>query len=716
MILFALSFIFTFLTAYFIASVLAKSDALKGFVFTAILAFSQIILISELLSVFYKIREIPFLSLNLLFLAVAFFVWYKAGKPVFKPNLKHFLKLVFNSCKLDKYLILLIIGWIVFVIVSVVLIILLPATSGDAYTYHVVRSYDWVINQSLSHYETADIRCLTFPINSELLYMWVILFTKRQLFLGSFSFVGYLLFLICGYQIFKFVGFSTRRTLWTLLATSSFASVIVMVSGTETDLVIAGLITSSIYLFMDAVKHKSENIALYMSSLFYAIAVGVKTPAIICIPAVALLFFVISFKFKDKFSIIKFIGFGFINFILFSSFNYVLNFLNYGDIMGTQGIIYLHKNCSGLKGLFANMIMHFFLLIDFSGFKVSANIVEYLFSFEFSLLHKLNLGSVPLGLYSGKYFFNSSLTEPGMGCGIFSFLLVIPCFLISLLMPIFNKSRLNKVRFMFALMFLINMVALSALIVFMTFNTRFITAFILISAPMLACSYFKSNKNLLKIFYVLVIFFYFTVISTHLWGRPFFRIVHAAQKDGIVKFRSGVLCRKYDKRTKKMDEWCNINSLLDSKFNNKNNKILFMPDLSEYIIYSKTKKLQNHQYDFINAEHLKNVDIDSYDVIIINQKGQLTNVFDKDGINYSKSEGLNSDNSTMEYFLDQNSELLCSYIAWNDIFIKGKKLTTEKACNFTKDFYKNHPFTFGYRTSEYYFLINTDKYPEFKTK
>ena len=132
-----------------------------------------------------------------------------------------------------------------------------------------------------------------------------ILFTKKQLCLGIFSFLGFIGAIVSGFQIFKFIGFSFRRTLWTYFIVSSFASVIVMISGTETDLLVAGLITTSIYLFIDGLKNKN-NSSLYMSSLSYALAIGVKTPAILCMPAIGLFYLILSFKFKDKFAISKF--------------------------------------------------------------------------------------------------------------------------------------------------------------------------------------------------------------------------------------------------------------------------------------------------------------------------------------------------------------------------------------------------------------------------
>lgn len=728
MLLFAISFILIFTASYFFAAVLDSKSAVNGFIYIILISFCQIIFTAEFLSTFYKIQEFPFLCINALFAVTAFFIWYKCGKPLYKPCINDFIRKFLNSCKSDKSLIFLFLGWCFFIFVSLMLIVLLPVTSGDGFCYHIVRSYDWVINQSLAHYETADMRMVSFPINSELLYMWVILFTKKQLCLGIFSFVGYFLFLTSSFNIFKLIGYSMRRTLWTLLIISSFASVVVMVSGTETDLIIAGLVTASVYLFFSAVKNKTGNVNLYMSALAYAIAVGVKTPAIICIPAVGFLYLFLSLKFKDKYSLPKFLGFAVINFILFSSYNYVLNFLDFGNMMGEAGAVLSHKNAYGIRGMFANLIKHLCLLIDFSGIRISNYLGQKLLDSEVAVLNFLHLGDIPEGIYSGdiKFYFNTTLSEPGMGCGILSFLFVIPCWIISMVAPLFKKRRFITFQAVFAYMFLINLIMLSAIIAFMSFNTRFITAYILISAPMLACSYIKSNKNPIKIFLVIVSIFYFTVISTHLWGRPFFKLIKETSQIGVRNMRSEVPCMRYDRRLLYLEEWCNINALLDSKFNNKQYKTLIMPMFSENILYTRVKKLHGYQYDFINMEHLKNINVDKYDIIVVPQNGQAVTYFDKyspDKIDYHLSINVFPQNKNLEvtyYPLNPKSEILCSYKGLNGSISKelGNVYETpiKKICTFTINFYNKHPFAYAYRTKEYYILLNTKTFPEFEKK
>ena len=712
MISFAISFILVFVSSYFLASVLDKNNTAKCFIYILLFAFAQIVGTMECLSLFQQIKPVPFLIINISFSIISLLIWIKYNRPVYKINLKPFLNKFFNSARLDKSLFILTAGWIFFIFVSLFLIILLPATSADAFDYHVVRCYDWLINHSLAHFETADIRINAFPINSEILYLWILLFTKKQLFFGSFSFVGYLLFLISTYHIFKLIGYSMRRTLWTLLIISSFASVVVMVSGTETDLIIAGLIATSIYLFSDAIKNKSDNKPLFMASLSYALAIGTKTPAIICIPAIAGLFIYLSYKHNDNKTLLKFILFGVINFIIFASYNYIFNFIDYGYFMGSKGCILTHKNLWGIKGFCANIIKHLFLMIDLSGLKLFLPISDKLYGIEIKLLQVLNLGNIPCGLFCGFCYFNVSLIEPCMGCGILSFLLIIPCWLISLFAPIFNKKRIIKIQWIYAIIFTINLIILSSLLVFMTFNTRFLTCFILISAPILSISYIKSNRNPLKIIYIFVALFYFFVISSHLWPRPFFTLTKALKSTDIVKFRSDVVCGKYDKRDKKLEEWCNINAILDSKFNNKNYKVLFLPRFSESIIHVKIKQTKGYNYTFINAEHLKNIDVNNYDVIIFPIGSQPVTHFDKyspQKIDYYIT--TNPNGQVAEFYpLNNKTDVTCYYSGINGVISKQMHTENEeptaKICSLTTEFFKNHPFEFKYRTDKYYFIVN----------
>lgn len=245
----------------------------------------------------------------------------------------------------------------------------------------------------------------------------------------------------------------------------------------------------------------------------------------------------------------------------------------------------------------------------------------------------------------------------------------------------------------------------------MTYNTRFLTSFILISMPIFTYSYFKSNKNIIKIFFILIAMFYFTIISTHLWGRSVFIMTKGIIKNSlsIKEFRGQVQCDKYDKRSRTLGEWCNMNYLIISKFADKKHKILFLPTFSEDIIFMKTLRLQGHNFDFKNLEHLKSFNPKDYDVIIIKDHGQAVTKFDKytpDSIDYV----LYNTGPNNYYSKDPKSEILCYYNGLNGTL--SKELNTEnqipyvKVCKITTNFLNNHSFDIMYRTKEHFILLN----------
>ena len=306
--LFIISFIMVFVSSYLLTSVLAQKEtdaqlapkkSLVGFNYLFLIAFAQIILTFEVLSLFTAIKPFWVLAFNLIFLLASTYIWRKKSKPLWTADLTSLRTRVFNSFKLDKSLAVLFVGFCVFITSAVILCAVMQISNMDALGYHVARSLFWVLNGNLNHFEIADVRNICLPINSEILYSWVILFVKKDVFLGFFAFAGYILSIYSVYNILGLIGLSTRKKLWTIFILSSFSSVIVQASGTETDIIIAGLITTSIFLFWHSLKN-NEKTPLIMSALAYAIAIGTKTTAIIAIPGVGLFLLALSIYFKKK--------------------------------------------------------------------------------------------------------------------------------------------------------------------------------------------------------------------------------------------------------------------------------------------------------------------------------------------------------------------------------------------------------------------------------
>lgn len=646
--LFIISFLLVFGASYFIAISFEQKSFLKFFIYLLLAAFADVVLTFEILSLFSAISIPGIFILNLLLAAGGAGLWLKRDKPMPEFNVKPFIKTIWHSLLLDKYLLVLSCAFLFMCGVSLWLISFMPVVNPDAEAYHVVRSLFWISQHNLNHFSYADIRAIVMPINSEILYAWLLIFLKKQMWFGAVSFSGFLLTLFSLWGILSNIGLSVRRRFWILLILSSFSSVIVQISGTETDIIVAGLVCASMYLFWEYLK-KGKGFLVFMSSLAYALAVGTKTPAIMLIPGVGLWMAGLAFYYyKKEFykPLLYFLGFSLLNFIVFSSYNYVLNFIDFGNIAGSKPFMTVHANQDGLIALPANFIKYIFMFFDFTGFRWNEYVGNYIYEFRESILSTFGLAGVSEGLYSIKLeYLNQTLLEPMMGMGILGFLVFLPCWLFSFIKPFFSRKKQAWLIFSFAVVLFAAIAVMSVQIAYMIFSIRFLTSFCIVASPVLAYSYCKKN-NPGKFIIVFFALFYLIFVSTNLWGRSAYKISKYIKRGAsISRVREIAHCSGFYNAVEKnpnlisnypiLNEACLIRDNI-KKFD-KRNKILFLSNVSESILAIKLLQFEGYDIDFDIVENSNNIDFDKYNLIFaIGDMQGATNVinFDKAGSDF----------------------------------------------------------------------------------
>ena len=525
--LFFISFFMVFISSYLFASVLSPKDennypkSIYPFLFTLLIMFAQIVLTMECLSLFSAIKENTVLGVNLLFLIMSTLLWFKNGRPLYIPKFKETIGKIVKGLKKDNFLKIMAFGFVFFIITVILLDIFMPVGGGDALTYHLNRSSYWLFQGDLSHFTISDDRNLVMPINSEIIYLWNLLFFKNDVGLFFVSFIGYLGVIFSIYNILELFGFSERRKLWAIFILSSFASVMAEVSSLETDVLIAGLVLASITLFLYAIKDNNR-IGIFFSALAYALAMGTKTPAIIVFPGV---FLMLSYFAYQKYSkafyrpLVLFLAFLFVNFMIFSSYNYILNFLDFGDFLGTESSKAIHGFRGGFKAYIANYIRYIFMMFDFSGFRYSEYVGEHIINAKLAIFDFLKIPH-ELGVeMSDNNEINNRFINVKVGTGLLGFLLFLPSVVTATILGFFKKcGRKIHSLFAFGCTFFVNIACLSGAIAYMVYSVRFMTFIILISCPVLALSYFK-KANILKYFILFFVMSYFLVMSVNLAGR-----------------------------------------------------------------------------------------------------------------------------------------------------------------------------------------------------
>lgn len=692
MLLFFISLVMVLTGSFLIASVFEKKNFITFFIYFVITAFANIVLTMEVLSLITAMGTAGVLVMNFILFSAEFFVWLKFGKPLFSFKPKMFIKRLCVAFKHDKYLAVLSGAVLFMVLVSLFLISFLPVVNPDAESYHVLRSLLWVFDKKISHVQIADARNLVMPINSELLYAWVLMFVKKQVWFGIFSFCGYVLSIVSLWGILSRIGIEFKRRLWTVCILSSFASVIVQVSATETDIIISGLILASVYLFMRGVN---ENLKLpvIMAALAYALAVGTKTPAIMMIPGVgiSMLIYSVCVLKRDFYRpLLLFCGSFVLMFLLLGSYNYILNFIAFGDIAGSKSMLAAHKNFGGIKAACSNFIKYLFMFFSFTGFALHDILGPILNQLRDGVLIALGLANTADGVYSTySVRDNVTLLEPLMGLGVLGFLVYLPCWIAALVKPLFTRKKQDFYIMAFAFMLLAAIWVMSCEIVYMTYSVRFLTSFCIIASPVLVYSYFKKN-NIYKFIVVFFALFYLIFLSTHLWARPALVILrYLKHGSSISDIREIAVCSKFNnhiarkpdalKNSPITNEMCIVRN--EIRKYDKRNKILFFSNSSDGVLLIKLMNYKGYNIDFDIIEDVDKIDFSKYNLILtVNEQQNSTNVkhFDDiiSGSKYYKN-GI-----TCSYFDTKQKELSKNALVYPYV----------SSCKFEEYFYRTNNF------------------------
>lgn len=680
MVLFFVSLFLTALTGFFVTSIFERKEFIKIFLYFVLVMGASLIGTVEILSLFSAITPWGILGLNFLTTLISGYFWFRAGRPKFSVSARPFHKRLKHAVLRDKYLLILGGAFVFMCAVSVFLVAIVPVVSGDANSYHVLRSTLWISSKSLSHTMIADIRNIIMPINSEILYLWVILLTKKLVWIGTFSFIGFMMSIFSLYGIMSNMKLSEERKLWVLFILASLPSVVILSSGTETDIIIAGLFLSGMYLFWEFVKKRATAVG-YFSSLAFALAIGTKTTSFFLLPAVGLWCLWISHLYNGrKFfkPVLKIIAFGTVNVLLFSSYNYILNFLEFGNIFGLSGFTISHKNLDGFRGTCSYFIKHMFMFFDFSGFTWNETLGKHILVVRDNLLNALSLSSVPDGLNSGDATVaNRTLLEPNVGMGILGFLTLLPCLLLSLVRPLFGRHGLKKVFiFSFGVLLLLTILVMSWQLVYMTFSIRFLTSFCVVAAPILAYSYTRKN-NPYKFVVTCFALFGLLLISTHIWARPFGRIVNYLRSGASISevrlvSQCSVFSKTYPHNSKALDPACVVARAIQSYA--PETKILYFSNAAESVLFIKMLETKGYHIDFASMEDVGKIDFSKYNIILVRDDTQY--------LTYIK------DIYKAPYYSTVSGQY-CRYLQKK---LDGKTIPGVAICRFEPKFYEEHNF------------------------
>jgi len=623
-ILFIISFCLVISSTYFITSVLKSKRSENSVIFFLLNTAAQIILTFEFLSLLKAIDLYNVLKVNAAVFLFALVFWNIKNRPKLKAaEFELSFEKIKTELKKDKILFALSIFFLSSIIISFFLAFYAPVNLWDSMTYHTARVAFWIQNKSLEHFETSSIRQVMFPPNAEILYLWVLVFIKKDFLAGMAQFISFCGSLWVLTSFLTYLKISKKRILWAVFIFASLPEIILQASSTQNDLVLGFFLFASLYLFIYGVREK-EKISLVMSAMAIGISMGIKGSVFMFLPILGIIYTIISVR-SEKNQFYKPLllcgSWTVLFFLLLSSYNYILNYQEFHNLLGLESYMdfYMPPDKS-IQSFIANIIRYNLAFIDFTGFE-AAKILSLPFLFLKNILFGIFRLNENQGLiYADINILNTKIHENFATYGPIGFLLFIPLVLRNGFKNIFSKTDKIKTIALFSLIPLIFIPVLATLLGFTLWNMRYFTTAMVLCSPLFALSYSYKLKPLKIIVFIVAVVCFINIPFANAL-RPIFPVnnislLTSPRED--VRYKIGSVCDEIFRKP--------LEYLAQNAKNNSEIGLIFSDKMWYYQFFNENPswKIFPLRYEFLTKEKLKNID---YIVICNNQ--QLVFNFDK---------------------------------------------------------------------------------------
>lgn len=707
-ILLFFSVLLTVLSSSLLTLVFENKNIVNAICYFAAILFAEVISTYEILSVFFIIVPKNIIIINIIMAFLSFVIWNRErNKPDFLRDIQKEWLGVQRILKRDKWLFAISVSFLLFIVGSLIFMYFMPVNDEDALSYHVARLPFWFSAGNLKHFVTTDIRAVIMPINSEIFYFWAYSFIKSDIFVRLFSFLSYLLFAVSLRGFLKIFGFSLKTFLWVFFGISAMQNVMFAITGTETNITIAALILASLFLFTEAVKN-NKIIPLYFSSLLFALAFGVKTPALLASPSVFLVMAASAYLYQKK-NCYKHLGIFTIlfilNFLIFSSYNYILNFIDFGNFITSSVGAEMHKFSGGIKGFIANIIRFSSMFVDFTGMPFGVQLWRITTSASMFIMALFGIQpDINTIIPDSQYFGLGNNFENTCGLGVLSFLVFVPSLVFAFKNMKFSGRRM--IISTIALGFIINILILSVSLGYMIFSVRFVMFFVMIASPVMVYMIFLlKNKTYKKV--IAIIMIYTFTFSYYFYERRFtpYLMYIFYKNPSISKFKNKILCANIDYDTP--SQTCKLINTIRKDTGN----VLYFANSGVNIYFPKHIETKDAQFDFAYLESAKEESINWYKYLYVVVPNVQLNTNVQDISMYKKFVKLKQFENKIFFEYDDNLFANCTFVNFRNpkkplLYSNQEKNITSSRCRFKPEILKKHGYELVEKIDSY------DKIPE----
>ena len=275
-------------------------------------------------------------------------------------------------------------------------------------------------------------------------------------------------------------------------------------------------------------------------------------------------------------------------FIVFSSYNFILNFIEFSNPVSSEEQMLIHGFTGGFKAWLCNFIKYCFMIFDTSGINTGefGGFVMHIQSLVLSVFG-CNDESFTSPYFRGYFNYDGQMSIISSMLGITGLFAFLPALIKSL-----KPRKHKKIMFVLTAALLLNIAVLSGCLVFMQYSSRFLLTFVVISSPVIALSYTKKKRSFCKILICSFLFWYFMANNS----------LNAAGPD-------------FDEKR--------VSEQIKKEIGNKS---AFIAEQSRSpVFYIEKLRLNGFIIDKLLIEDIENYDLNKYDTIIISKSNVTSN-------------------------------------------------------------------------------------------
>ena len=316
------------------------------------------------------------LLIHALLLLIAAALWWRADRPMPWPeSFAGWRGLdraqVAASLRRDPALWLLGAGVLAGYLVGLGVMLSTPISTWDALAYHMPRIGFWLQQDSLAHFYTPNLRQTVFPINAELSMLWPVVFTGTDQLVRMQQWVAAPFIAVAVVGLAQVLGYTRRQGMFVGLLTLTLPQVYLQAVSVKNDLLLTALVAGGIYLLLRGLQHADRR-TLALSALAFGLGPGVKYTLSMILAGVVVWVLLLWLQApRRRFWLLAWwAALGLTAFVLFSSYNLLLNWRDYDNPLGPddfQTRETVPSSVTWLDMLTVNVPRYAFHIADISG-------------------------------------------------------------------------------------------------------------------------------------------------------------------------------------------------------------------------------------------------------------------------------------------------------------------------------------------------------------